>query len=45
MKAYIKDAIKGYLEVLREEGEEIPRELPQTLVTKIAVSDSTYISG
>jgi antitoxin HicB len=41
----IKDAIEGYLEVLKEEGEEIPRELPQTLITKITVKNSNYISA
>lgn len=37
-----KDAIKGYLVVLKEEGQEIPREKEETVITKISISDSCY---
>lgn len=33
----IKDAIQGYLAVLKEEGQEIPQEIEDVVVTKISV--------
>ena len=33
----VKDAIQGYLAVLEEEGEEIPRESEEVVVTKVSV--------
>lgn len=35
--AMIKDAIKGYLVVLKEEGEDIPQETENIVVTKVTV--------
>lgn len=35
----VKDAIEGYLSVLKDEGEEIPRETEDIVVTKVAVSE------
>ena len=37
----IKDAIKGYLSVLKEEGGEIPSEIPEAIITKVAVKYPT----
>ena len=34
----VKDAIEGYLSVLQEEGQEIPEEKPEVVITKVAVS-------
>lgn len=33
----VKDAIQGYVAVLEEEGEEIPQESEETVVTKVSV--------
>lgn len=38
----IQDAIKGYLEVLQEEGQEIPTEKNDLVVTKVSVADPLY---
>lgn len=35
--AMIKDAIKGYLGVLKDEGEKIPEETENIVVTKVSV--------
>ena len=35
----IKDAIKGCLEVLKEEGEEIPQEKSDVVITKVSVAN------
>jgi len=35
--AMIKDAIRGYLVVLKEENQEIPQEIEDVVVTKISV--------
>jgi len=35
--AMIKDAMQGYLAVLRDEGEEIPQEIEDLVVTKVSV--------
>lgn len=37
----IKDAIAGYLEVLRAEGQEIPQEAKGTVITKISIASPT----
>lgn len=40
----IKDAIQGYLSVLKEEGEEIPHEHSEVVITKITVNNpSAYL--
>lgn len=40
----IKDAIKGYLAVLQQERQEIPKELFDVIITKVAVSSpSAYL--
>lgn len=39
----IKDAIKGYLAVLKEEGEKIPEETEDIVVTKVSVPVSSPI--
>lgn len=42
--AMIKDAIQGCLFVLREEGQEIPQEKSEVVITKITVSNpSVYL--
>src|SRR5258706_7016395 len=39
----IKDAIEGYLAVLKEEGQEIPEEQDNVIVTKVTVANlSSY---
>lgn len=35
----IKDAISGYIEVLKEEGQEIPQESNEVVVTKVVVDN------
>ena len=35
----IKDALEGYLAVLKEEGQDIPHENSETVITKIRVGD------
>ncbi len=37
VKAMVIDAIKGYLEVLVEDGEEIPRESEEIIETQVSV--------
>lgn len=37
----VKDAMKGYLAVLKKEGLEIPKEEDEFVVTKISVPEST----
>lgn len=37
--AMIKDAMEGYLAVLKEEGQEIPKELSDIIITKISVDN------
>lgn len=37
VKLMVADAIKGYLEVLAEDGEEIPRESEEIIETQISV--------
>lgn len=38
----IKDAIQLYLSVLKEDGEEIPQEKEDVVVTKVAVPTPTF---
>ena len=40
----IKDAIEGYLYVLKKEDQEIPKEIDDVVVTKISVFDPTTIT-
>ncbi len=35
----VKDAIEGYLDVLKQEGQEIPKESSEIVITKVAVND------
>lgn len=35
----VKDAITGCLEVLKDEGMEIPEEKPETVITKITITN------
>ncbi len=35
----IKDAMEGYLAVLKDEGQEIPRELSDVIITKVSVNN------
>lgn len=35
----VKDAIKGCVEVLKEEGLEVPTEMPEVVISKVAVPD------
>lgn len=35
----IKDAIKGYLEVLSEEGETMPQEAREVVITKVTIAN------
>lgn len=37
--AMVKDAVQVYLEVLKEEGEEIPEETEEIVVTKVSVPE------
>lgn len=37
--AMVKDAIEGYLAVLKDEGEDIPTETEEVVVTKISVAE------
>ena len=41
VKDNIKDAIYGYLEVLREDGDEIPREQEEHIAATVTVSAPT----
>lgn len=38
----VKDAIQGYLDVLQEEGEDIPEEKGEVVVTKVSVTNPTF---
>lgn len=40
--AMAKDAIEGYLGVLKDTGEEIPKEKPSSVVTRVSVNDPLY---
>lgn len=35
----VKDAIDGYLSVLKEEGEDIPQERSEMVITKVSVNN------
>ena len=37
--AMIKDALQGYLEVLNQEGKEIPEEKSDVIITKVTVDN------
>lgn len=37
----IKDAVQGYLEVLKDEGENIPQEKADIVITKVSVANPT----
>ena len=37
--AMIKDAMRGYLDVLKEEKQEIPKERPDIVITQIAIQN------
>jgi predicted RNase H-like HicB family nuclease len=40
----IKDAVEGYLIVLKEEGQTIPEEKPETVISKVTVDNpATYL--
>lgn len=40
----IKDAMEGYLAVLQQEGQEIPKELSDVIITKVVVNNpSAYV--
>ncbi|OGD57210.1 hypothetical protein A2V71_01930 [Candidatus Berkelbacteria bacterium RBG_13_40_8] len=41
--AMAKDAIEGYLSVLKDEGEEIPIEPEGTFITKISIPDGKLV--
>lgn len=41
-KEYIKDAIAAYIEVLREDGDDIPVEQSEHIAATVSVSLSTY---
>lgn len=38
----IKDAMKGYLTVLKKEGLDIPKETEDVVVTKVAIPESAF---
>jgi len=38
----VKDAIRGYLEVLKEENQEIPIEKNSPIVTKVSIINPVY---
>ena len=38
--AMAKDAIEGYLSVLKEEGETVPQERKEVVITKVAIDNS-----
>ena len=38
----IKDAMKGYLVVLKREGLEIPKEIEEVVVTKVAIPEPAF---
>ena len=40
--AMVKDAIRGYLEVLKEENQEIPIEKNSPIVTKVSIINPVY---
>lgn len=35
----IKDAMQGYLEVLKDEGQEIPEEKSEVIITKVSINN------
>ena len=37
--AMIKDAVEGYVQVLKEEGQEIPQEKPDVVISKITIDN------
>ena len=37
--AMVKDAIEGYIAVLKDEGQKIPKEIDDVIVTKVSVSE------
>ena len=37
----IKDAMKGYLEVLKEEGEEMPQEQSNVVIAQVSIQNPT----
>ncbi|MEK7573348.1 MAG: type II toxin-antitoxin system HicB family antitoxin [Patescibacteria group bacterium] len=39
--AMVKDAMKGYLEVLKEEGQEIPQEQSDVVITQVSIQSPT----
>lgn len=39
--AMIKDAAKGYLAVMKDEGKEIPEEKSETIVKKVTIANPT----
>jgi len=39
----IKDAMGGYLEVLKEEGQEIPQEQSDVVITQVSIHNPTAI--
>lgn len=41
--AMIKDAMGGYLEVLKEEGQEIPQEQSDVVITQVSIHNPTAI--
>ncbi len=41
--AMIKDAIAGYLEVLKEEGQEMPQEQSDVVITQVSIQNPTAI--
>jgi len=41
--AMIKDALGGYLEVLKEEGQEIPQEQSDVVITQVSIHNPTAI--
>ncbi len=40
----IKDAMQGYLAVLKEEGEDIPTETQQIIISKVTVANPVFSS-
>ena len=41
--AMVKDAMGGYLEVLKEEGQEIPQEQSDVVITQVSIHNPTAI--
>lgn len=40
----IKDAAQAYIEVLKEDGEEIPHENKEVVITKVAIANPSFSS-